>query len=163
MPCDKLLDYLKENRVDFDLVVHPKAYAAKDVAFKSGVPGRLFAKTVMVNLDGKMAMAVLPADEKVNFNLLREAARAETISLATEAEFEKVFPDCELGAMPPFGHLYGLDVFVGGTLARAETISFNAGTHTEVLTMPYLDFERLVLPRVAWFTFRQVREMKGMA
>ena len=161
MPCDKLLDYLKSQNVKFDLVEHPQAYAARDVAFKAGVPGRMFAKTVMVKLDGKMAMAVLPAEEKVNFHLLREAGRADTIALATEREFGEIFPDCELGAMPPFGNLYGMEVFVGGTLARAQTITFNAGNHTEVITMPYVDFERLVMPRVAWFTFRQVKEMSG--
>lgn len=163
MPCDKLLEYLDNNHVQYELVDHPKAYAAKDVAFKSGIPGRMFAKTVLVKLDGRMAMAVLPSEDKVNFHLLREAAKAETITLSTENEFEEIFPDCELGAMPPFGNLYGMDVFVGGTLTRADNISFNAGNHTEVLTMPYLDFERLVMPQVAWFTFRQVREMKGMA
>lgn len=163
MPCPKLLEFLDENKVDYDLVEHPKAYAAKDVAFKAGIPGRMFAKSVLVKLDGKMAMAVLPAEDKVNFHLLREAARAETITLATENEFEEIFPDCELGAMPPFGNLYGMDVFVGGTLTRAETIAFNAGNHTEVLTIPYKDFERLVHAQVAWFTFRQVREMKGLA
>lgn len=163
MPCDKLLQYLDDNQVPYELINHPRAFAAKDVAFKSGIPGRTFAKTVLVKLDGLMAMAVLPAEDKVNFHLLREAARAETITLATENEFAELFPDCELGAMPPFGNLYGMDVFVGGTLTRAENLSFNAGNHTEVITMPYNDFERLVVPQVAWFTFRQVRELKGMA
>lgn len=163
MPCDKLLQYLDDNQVQYELVKHPKAYAAKDVAFKAGIPGRMFAKTVLIKLDGQLAMAVLPAEDKVNFHLLREAARAETITLATENEFEKIFPDCELGAMPPFGNLYGMAVFLAGTLTRAENLSFNAGNHTEVITMPYNDFNRLVQPQVAWFTFRQVREMKGMA
>jgi len=84
MPCAKLLEYLTENKVDFDLTDHPSAYAAQDVAFKAGVPGRLFAKTVLVKLDGKMAMAVLPADSKVDFHLLRETAGAETITLAVK-------------------------------------------------------------------------------
>lgn len=162
MPCPKLLEFLDDNDVTYELVEHPKAYAAKDVAFKAGVPGRIFAKSVLVKLDGKMAMAVLPAEDKVNFHLLREAARAETITLATETEFATLFPDCELGAMPPFGNLYGMDVYVGGTLTRADHIAFNAGSHTEVLNMAYQDFERLVHPRTAWFTFRQIREMKGL-
>ena len=112
MPCEKLLEYLTANNVEFELKNHPNAFAAQDVAFKSGVPGRLFAKTVMVKLNGDMAMAVLPADSKVDFHLLRETAGAETITLAVEDEFEEMFPDCELGAMPPFGHLYGMEVFV---------------------------------------------------
>lgn len=155
MPCAHLIEYLTDNEVDFKLVDHPSAFAAQDVAFKSGVPGRVFAKTVMIKLDGQMAMAVLPADSRVDFHLLKEAAGAQTIALCLESEFEKIFPDCELGAMPPFGHLYGMPVFVSGSLIRAETISFNAGTHTEVVTMPFGDFERLVEPRVAYFTFRR--------
>ena len=163
MPCEKLIDYLTENNVDFQLVDHPSAFAAQDVAFKSGVYGRKFAKTVMVNLDGKMAMAVLPSDSRVDFSLLREAAGAETVSLSLEDDFGRTFPDCELGAMPPFGHLYGMRVFVSGSLIRAESISFNAGTHTEVLTMPYGDFNRLVEPRVAYFAYRRPLEKKGTA
>ena len=160
MPCAKLLEYLKENNVKFDLVEHPNAYAAQDVAFKSGVPGRRFAKTVLVKLDGEMAMAVLPADSKVDFHLLRETAGAETITLALEDEFEDLFPDCELGAMPPFGHLYGMEVFVAGSLLGAGTVSFNAGTHCEILTMPFVEFERLVEPHVGYFTFRRPQERK---
>ena len=163
MPCDKLLQYLTENKVDYELKNHPSAYAAQDVAFKAGIPGRLFAKTVMVKLDGKMAMAVLPADSKVDFHLLRETAGAKTIVLAVENEFEELFPDCELGAMPPFGHLYGMEVYVAGSLIRADSISFNAGTHTEILTMPFWEFERLVEPKIGYFTFRRLQEKKSMS
>jgi Ala-tRNA(Pro) deacylase len=163
MPCAKLLEYLTENKVEFELTEHPSAYAAQDVAYKSGVPGRLFAKTVLVKLDGKMAMAVLPADSKVDFHLLRETAGASTISLALEDEFEELFPDCELGAMPPFGHLYDMEVFVAGSLIRADMISFNAGTHTEILTVPFWEFERLVEPRIGYFTFRRLQEKKSMS
>jgi Ala-tRNA(Pro) deacylase len=163
MPCEKLLDYLEENKVEFELIEHPNAYAAQDVAFKAGVPGRMFAKTVIVKLDGEMAMAVLPADSKIDFHLLRETAGAETISLATEEEFEARFPDCELGAMPPFGQLYDMDVFVAGSLIRADMISFNAGTHTEVLTLPFWEYERLVEPHIGYFTFRRLQDKKSMA
>jgi len=162
MPCAKLLEYLEENNVDFELVDHPNAYAATDVAVKSGVPGRRFVKTGLLKLDGEMAMAVLPADSKVDFHLLRETARAETITLALEDEFEEMFPDCELGAMPPFGHLYGMEVYVAGSLLNAGTISFNAGTHQEILTMPFVDFERLVEPHVGYFTFRRPQERKTL-
>ncbi len=162
MPCEKLLEYLTKNNVAFELKNHPNAFAAQDVAFKSGVPGRLFAKTVMVKLNDKMAMAVLPADSKVDFHLLRETAAAETITLAVESEFEEKFPDCELGAMPPFGHLYDMEVFVAGSLIRADSISFNAGTHTEILTMPFWEFERLVEPKIGYFTFRKLQEKKSV-
>lgn len=158
MPCDKLLEYLDENGVEYDLLLHPQAYAARETAAKSGVPVSLFAKTVLVRLDGLMAMAVLPSDHKVNFNLLRLAAGADTISLASEAEFEARFPDCELGAMPPFGNLYGMPVVVDAHLAAVDSITFNAGSHTETITMAYDDFDRLVRPQLARFTFRPLME-----
>ena len=163
MPCEKLLEYLLENGVDYELVDHPQAYAARDVAFKAGVRGREFAKAVLVKLDGLMAMAVIPAEHKVNFTLLREVAGAETVSLALEDEFEERFPDCELGAMPPFGNLYGMRVIVDGRLGNAEAITFNAGTHTEAITMAYTDFVDLVRPEVASFTFQPLVEYKGEA
>jgi Ala-tRNA(Pro) deacylase len=156
MPCPKLLEYLAANEVEFQLHTHPNAYAAQDVAFKAGLPGRLFAKTVLVKLDGETAMAVLPADSRIDFQLLRETAGAETISLGVEDEFSTLFPDCEPGAMPPFGNLYGMRVFVAGSLIRAGTMAFNAGSHTEVMTVPFREFERLVEPRIGYFTYRQL-------
>ncbi len=158
MPCAKLLEFLDEMAVDYDLLYHPQAYAARETAVKAHVPVRLFAKTVLVRLDGVMAMAVLPSDHKVNFNLLRQAAGANTISLALEHEFEDRFPDCELGAMPPFGNLYDMDVYVDSHLASVDTITFNAGTHTETVTMAYEDFEELVGPRLARFTYLPLME-----
>lgn len=163
MPCEKLLDYLDENLVEYDLMPHAQAYAARETAQKAGVPISMFAKTVLVRLDGLMAMAVVPSDHKVNFNLLRQAAGADTISLTPEHEFEKRFPDCDLGAMPPFGNLYDMHVMVDMHLATQDTITFNAGTHTEAITMRYEDFERLVRPQLARFTFRPLMEYKAEA
>lgn len=161
MPCRKLLEYLNENAIDFRYLEHPKAYAAEDVAHKAGVAERDFAKTVMVKLDGLMAMAVLPASFKVNFNLLREAAGAQTVSLALEREFAARFPDCELGAMPPFGNLYGLKVYADGSLAATATIAFNAGSHREVVTMAWDDFETLVGPQLARFGYQSLHEERA--
>ncbi len=158
MPCEKLLEHLRDQGIDFEYAEHAKAYAAEDVAHKAGVSGRAFAKTVLVKLDGLMAMAVLPAAAKVNFNLLREAAGAQTISLALEREFAARFPDCELGAMPPFGNLYGLKVYVDGGLAESDHVTFNAGTHREVVTMAWDDFETLVEPQLARFAYQTLRE-----
>jgi Ala-tRNA(Pro) deacylase len=110
------------------------------------------AKTVIVDLDGKMAMAVLPASSRLDLNHLKEAASAKRVALADERKFEGLFPDCEVGAMPPFGNLYGLDVFVADSLAEDEEIAFNAGSHTEVVRLAYQDFERLVQPKVAKLT-----------
>jgi Ala-tRNA(Pro) deacylase len=161
MPCSQLLDYLNENNVEYDLTEHPSAFAAQEVAFKAGVPGRLFAKTVVVKLDGHLAMAVLPADSNIDFQLLRELSGAATISLAVEHDFDDRFPECELGAMPPFGHLFGMEVFVAGSMIRADMISFNAGTHTEILTLPYWEFERLVEPKIGNFSYRRMKEMNS--
>jgi Ala-tRNA(Pro) deacylase len=158
MPCEKLLEFLNENKVDYDLHEHPQAYAARETAIKAGVPIRLFAKTVLVRLDSLMAVATVPSDHKINFNLLRQAADADTISLALEHEFESRFPDCDLGAMPPFGNLYDMEVYVDSHLAIVDTITFNAGTHTETITMAFADFERLTKPRMAQFAFQPLME-----
>lgn len=163
MPCEKLLDYLDSNHVEYDLQEHPQAYAAQETAVKARVPMRLFAKTVLVRLDGLMAMAVIPSDHKINFNLLREAAGAGTISLALEDEFAERFPDCDLGAMPPFGNLYDMAVYADAHLASVETITFNAGTHTETITLARADFQRLVEPQPARFTFQPLMERRGEA
>jgi Ala-tRNA(Pro) deacylase len=163
MPCEKLLEFLDENEVNYDLQEHPQAYAAHETAIKAGVPIRMFAKTVMVRLDGNMGMAVIPSDHKINFDMLRLAAGADTVSLALESEFEARFPDCDLGAMPPFGNLYHMTVYLDSHLAKVETITFNAGTHTETLTMAFADFERLATPHTAQFTFMQQLENKAKA
>ncbi|MBU8870955.1 MAG: YbaK/EbsC family protein [Gemmatimonadales bacterium] len=158
MPCEKLLEFLDENEVTYDLNEHAKAFAARETAIKAGVPIRLFAKTVLVRLDGLMAMAVVPSDHKINFNLLRQAAEASTISLALENEFEERFPDCDLGAMPPFGNLYDMKVYLDSHLAVVDIITFNAGTHTETITMAFADFERLAMPQLAQFAFQPLME-----
>ena len=146
MPCAKLLEYLTENKVDFELIEHPNAYAAQDVAFKSGVPGRLFAKTVMVKLDGKLAMVVIPASRQLKLTQLGKSLGAKNVELATEDDFRDAFPDCEPGAMPPFGNLYGMPVFVSETLREDDEIAFNAGSHSELIRLPYSEYERVVKP-----------------
>lgn len=163
MACEKLLEYLDEHGIRYEKITHPQAYSAQETADRARVPGRQFAKTVMIRLDGVMAMAVLPAPEKVNFTLLQQAAGAETISLATEPDFHAIFPDCDLGAMPPFGNIYDLEVYVSGSMSDAGRIVFPAGTHTELLSLSYADFERLVQPKVARFTFLQQAEMEAGA
>ena len=161
MPCGKLVQFLQAQRVDYQLVEHALAFAARDVAARAGVPRQAFAKTVVVHLDGEPAMAVLPADDKISFDRLRDAAGAGTITLAIESEFTDQFPDCEPGAMPPFGNLYGMRVYVDDHLIGAHTIAFNAGTHDEVIVMAYEDFARLVKPTPAHFTFRPLQESRA--
>jgi len=163
MACPKLLNFLIDHDVPYELHTHAQAFAARDIAFKAGLPRRQFAKAVIVKLDGKLAMAVLPAHSRVDCELLGTSAGAGSATLATEEEIQELFPDCEPGAMPPLGNLYGLPVYVAGSLIRAGTISFNAGSHTEVVTMPFGDYQRLVAPRIGYFATRQLEEKAGSA
>ena len=108
----------------------------------------------MVKLDGKLAMTVLPASHQVDFDRLKMASRSKEVVLATEEEFESLFPGCDIGAMPPFGNLYGTDVYVSRALTMDEEIAFNAGSHYELIRLAYKDFERLVKPRIADFSVK---------
>lgn len=154
MPSARLLNYLQENSVDYDLVRHASAYAARDVAHRSGVAQAVFAKTVLVKIDRQPAMVVLPADSRIDLALLQAAAGADEVTLCTGDECQGKCPDCETGAMPPIGPLYDLPVYVAGSLLRSGRIAFNAGTHTEIVAMSFADFRRLVQPRVGHFTTR---------
>jgi len=151
MPITTLKKYLDAERIQYIVISHSPAFTAQQIAASAHVKGRELAKTVMVKVDGVLAMAVLPASQKVDLERLREAAGAERVELAAEREFRDRFPDCDLGAMPPFGNLYGLDVYVADTLADDEEIAFNAGSFTELVRMTYHDFERLVQPKVLRF------------
>ena len=148
MPLERLRQFLDTNAVKYVTVKHSPAYTAQEVAALAHVPGREWAKTVMVKLDGRMAMAVVPASCRVIFDLLKEASGARTAELATEQEFRDLCPGCEVGAMPPFGNLFGMDVYVDEALAEDAAIAFNAGTHTEMVQLPFADFVRLVHPKV---------------
>ncbi|MFC1651207.1 aminoacyl-tRNA deacylase [Candidatus Latescibacterota bacterium] len=143
MPVKKLKDFLDSNNVKYVAIKHSTAYTAQDVAASTHVPGREMAKTVMVKVDGKMTMAVLPASNKVDFGLLKKAIGTKNIELADEKEFKDMFPECDVGAMPPFGNLYGIDVYVSQNLAVDEEIAFNAGSHTEIIKLAFEDYKRL--------------------
>ena len=152
MPSRKLKEFLDSQKTKYVSIQHSPAYTAQEVAASTHVSGRDFAKTVMVKIEDAMAMVVLPANRKVVLADLREALGAEKAKLATEDEFKSRFPDCEIGAMPPFGNLYEMDVYVAPSLTEEAEIAFNAGSHTEVMKMAYRDFERLVQPKVIQFT-----------
>lgn len=151
MPTRKLKQFLDDNQVKYITIAHSPTFTAQEIAASAHIPGHEVAKTVMVTLDGKMAMAVLPAPLHVNLELLLEATDATSVTLASEADFKELFPECELGAMPPFGNLWSMEVFVAAALTKDEFIAFNAGTHTELIRMEYKDFERLVHPNVVAF------------
>lgn len=151
MPLQQLKNYLDTNGVRYVSITHPPAYSAQQIAESAHVPGRELAKTVMVKCDGGLAMAVLPASKTVNFEKLAAGIGGD-VDLASEREFEDCFPDCEIGAMPPFGGLYNLRVFVDPSLAEDEEIVFNAGSHTELIRLAFAEFERLAEPHFVDFT-----------
>ena len=152
MPVKKLKEFLDANHVKYVSIIHSKAYTAQQVAQSAHVPGRLLAKVVIVELDGEMAMAVLPANRKVVLQDLREITGSDQVHFVAEEKFQDRFPDCEIGAMPPFGNLYGMAVYAAESLAQNEEIAFNAGSHEEIIKLAYRDFERLVEPGVTAFT-----------
>jgi Ala-tRNA(Pro) deacylase len=152
MPLKKLKDFLDGEGVKYTVISHSPAYTAQEIAASAHVPGKNMAKTVMVKIDGEMAMAVLPASHGIDFEQLRQVAYAESADLAKEEEFRDLFPDCELGAMPPFGNLYGMKVFVEQSLSEDDEIAFNAGSHKELVRVSYDDFARLVDAKVARFS-----------
>ena len=151
MPVQKLKDYLDKNKIRYVSIRHSTAYTASAVAASAHVKGKNLAKSVIVKLDGKMTMAVLPSQYRVDLERLRTACQAGAADLATEEEFAKTFPNCEEGAMPPFGNLYGVPVVVEKSLAEDEEIAFNACTHSELIQLSYKDFAHLVKPQVAGF------------
>jgi Ala-tRNA(Pro) deacylase len=156
MPAKKLKAFLNANNIRYDILFHPMANTSQEKAAKVHISGKEFAKTVMVNINNKMAMTVLPASYQVDFDILKIMLGTTNIKLATEAEFKAMFPDCEPGAMPPFGNLYDMDVYVAESLTEDDEIAFNAGTHTELIVMNYEDYERLVNPKVFRFSWKTV-------
>jgi len=152
MPAKKIKDFLDKNHIKYVSLKHSPAYTAQEIAAKSHVSGKEMAKTVIVKVNGNPAMAVLPASYKVDFEALTKVTGSDNVNLAGEEEFKTMFPDCEVGAMPPFGNLYDMDVYVAETLSDDEEIVFNAGTHSELIRMAYKDFEKLVKPKVLKFS-----------
>lgn len=148
MPAKKLREFLDQEQVKYVTVSHSAAYTMSEIAAVAHVPGKMVAKTVMVKIDGEMVMVVVPSPSHVDFDLLKEVAGSDSIELASEEEFREMFPGCEVGAMPPFGKLYGLEVYVSPELAKHEEIAFNAGSHTELVKLAYADFERLAEPKI---------------
>jgi len=158
MIAKKLKDFLDSYGVRYVSVQHSPAFSAQEVAALVHVPGREMAKTVIVNVKGDLAMAVLPANYHIDFHRLMDALRTSDMYLATEEEFQNRFPDCELGAMPPFGNLYGMKTYVATSLSEDEHITFEAGSHSEVITLSWEDYARLVAPTIESFTDRPRRE-----
>lgn len=152
MHFSKVKEFLDANAVQYVVISHSKAYTAQGIAAVSHISGKELAKTVIVKLDGVLAMVVLPASYQVDLPTLKRATGVQNAELASEREFKQHFPDCETGAMPPFGNLYGIPVYADETLTNDREIAFNAGSHYELIKMSYADFERLVGPEVMSFS-----------
>jgi len=150
----KVIEFLDSEGVKYVSIKHSLAYTAQEVAASAHIPGKELAKTIMVKLDGKMAMAVLPASFHVDLEQLKDVAGVSKVELASEAEFRDLFPGSQIGAMPPFGNLYSMDVYAAVPLTEDEEIAFNAGSHTELIRLAYADFERLVKPTIGEFAVK---------
>lgn len=148
MPLSRLTEFLDSHDKKYVVVQHSQAFTAQEVAASAHIPGKEMAKTVIMKIDGNLKMVVLPSTHQVGFEQIEEALGAQSVKLASEKEFENLFPDCEIGAMPPFGNLYDMDTIVAESLTEDEEIAFNAGTHRELVKIPYKDFEELVNPKI---------------
>jgi Ala-tRNA(Pro) deacylase len=144
----KLREFLENQKVSYRRDFHRTAYTAQEVAAEEHIPGKMMAKTVVLKADGRYLLAVLPASTFADLEKVKAATGAKEVRLASELEFTGLFPDCEVGAMPPFGHLYGVPVFADRSLAMDDEIVFNAGTHEDTIRMKYADFARLAQPEV---------------
>ncbi len=152
MPLKKLIEYLEGNQVKFTRIIHSTAYTAQVIAHRAHISGNALAKTIVLkDTTDKFIMAVVPANYQVDLEKISEI-HGQNLELATEDEFERLFPSCETGGMPPFGNLFGLPVYVSESLAKSEDIAFNAGNHRELLQIHFEDFNRLVKPQIAEFS-----------
>lgn len=151
MPVKKLKEFLDSHKVKYISITHSPAYTSQEIAASAHISGKELAKIVIVKVDNKLAMVVLPANDQVNLSKLREASGAKNVDLAAESEFKDKFPGCEVGAMPPFGNLFDIPVFVSSHFSDSDHIVFNAGSHSELMQLNYRDFERLVKPRAVAF------------
>jgi len=148
MPVKQLKEFLDQHHVKYVVMTHSPAFTAMEIAQAAHVSGKQLVKTVIVSLDGRMAMVMVPANDKINFAKLCEVLSVVDANLASEMEFKNKFPGCEVGAMPPFGNLYDMPVFASSQLSKQDHVLFNAGSHSEVMQMMWHDFERLVKPKV---------------
>lgn len=145
---EKLRVFLAENHAEYTHTVHPIAYTAREVALAEHLPAREVAKAVVAHGDSGYHMLVLPASKLVDFQELRIALGLSHARMVPETELNSLFPDCELGAMPPMGNLYGMPVYLDSALASEDLITFNAGTHRDVVHMSTAEFRRLVRPTI---------------
>ena len=145
----RLKELLDEAKVSYEVYNHPLAYTAQEIAAQQHFSGKEMAKVVMLEVDHRLIMGVIPGSRKVDLNTAKASLAAKEVRLATEDEFVSRFPECESGAMPPFGNLFGLPVVVDPALEKDEYIYFNAGNHVQTVRITYRDFAQLVRPQIA--------------
>ena len=156
MPLPKLREFLDSQQIKYLVISHSLGYTAQGIAAAAHVSGKKLAKTVICKLDGILAMAVVPASEHVDMDRLKALTGCKCVEIASEKEFQNAFPDCELGAMPPFGNLYDMPVYADASLAEHEEITFSAGTHRELVRMHWEDMLRIVNPTIAELTYHSL-------
>ncbi len=149
----RLIEFLNQSKVRYEVLHHPEAFTAQELAAIEHVKGRSHAKVVMVKTGVELSMAVLPADHRIDLGKLGKVTGGQTV-LAGEGEFGALFPDCAVGTMPPFGELYGVATYLDRSLAGVERIVFEAGTHSDAVKIRYADYERLAKPTVAEFAVK---------
>jgi Ala-tRNA(Pro) deacylase len=154
MPAEKLIEYLEGQNVEYEVIEHEMAYTAQEAAAAAHIPGRQVAKAVMLFLDDTMVMAVLPASSRINLERLKRHVKAKHASFASEKEFKAHFPDCDVGALPPFGNLYDIKVYAASSLAEEVQIAVCGGTHTDLIRMKFADFKRLADPEILDFAYQ---------
>ncbi len=152
MISTKLREYLDKNNVEYNVSPHREAFTAQEIAACMHVPGKVLAKVVMVKAGEKDAMVVMPACRRLNMDKLKTIMGSEDVRLENEDEFKDKFPECDVGAMPPFGNLYDIDVYVDSTLADDEQIIIPSGNYTECVRLKYRDFADLAKPKEADFS-----------
>lgn len=150
----KFKELLKEKGVNYEVLKHEEAFTAQEIAATTHTPGKEMVKVVILSGDEKYFMAVLPASYRIDNEKLKGILNVKNLRLSTEEEFEKLFPDCEVGAMPPIGNLYNIDVYVDKVLSEDEIIVFLAGNHKESIKMKYKDYAEVVKPNVGEFAVK---------
>src|SRR5579884_2333362 len=146
-----LKNYLDQNHISYQILTHPEAYTSQEIAAMLHKTGKRLAKVVMVKAGDQWVMCVLPAHELVDIGRLEMILGSRQVRLATEEEFKALFPDCDVGAMPPFGNLYNIPVYLDERLTQYDQFYFEGGSHTETVTMSMADYRRLVSPKIALF------------
>lgn len=151
----RLKTFLDDERVLYHDIPHDVQYTSQETAADTHTPGRKFVKTVVVQIEGRYVLVVLPAHHRLDLEKFRLALGVTEVRLASEEDMRRLFPDAEVGAEPPFGNLYGLRVFASNDLAEDDWVTFNAGTHRDAIRMRYPDFVRLVHPSVLRISVRE--------